>query len=79
MTRGIETGSITKIYGEFHSRKTQLCHILCVLPGNTSLAKVQNWPFNFQSFSFQSSNFQFCHFSPLTFNFCQSRTSLELS
>ncbi|XP_039031621.1 DNA repair protein RAD51 homolog [Hibiscus syriacus] len=27
---GIETGSITDIYGEFRSGKTQLCHILCV-------------------------------------------------
>ena len=30
MIGGIETGSITKIYGELRSRKTQLCHILCV-------------------------------------------------
>ena len=37
MTGGIETGSITNIYGEFRSGKTQLCHILCLchLPGNT--------------------------------------------
>nr|CAB3465939.1 unnamed protein product [Digitaria exilis] len=27
---GIETGSITEIYGEFRSAKTQLCHTLCV-------------------------------------------------
>ncbi|KAI4335147.1 hypothetical protein L6164_013820 [Bauhinia variegata] len=27
---GIETGSITEIYGEFRSGKTQLCHTLCV-------------------------------------------------
>ena len=27
---GIETGSITEIYGEFSSGKTQLCHTLCV-------------------------------------------------
>ncbi|KAK1351698.1 Recombination protein 51 [Heracleum sosnowskyi] len=27
---GTETGSITEIYGEFHCRKTQLCHTLCV-------------------------------------------------
>ncbi|RZC89917.1 hypothetical protein C5167_028979 [Papaver somniferum] len=27
---GIETGSITELYGEFHSGKTQLCHTLCV-------------------------------------------------
>ncbi|WVZ51042.1 hypothetical protein U9M48_002233 [Paspalum notatum var. saurae] len=29
-SRGIETGSITEIYGEFRSGKTQLCHTLCV-------------------------------------------------
>ncbi|PHT76200.1 DNA repair protein RAD51 -like protein, partial [Capsicum chinense] len=27
---GIETGSITEIYGEFRCGKTQLCHTLCV-------------------------------------------------
>ncbi|GAV70987.1 Rad51 domain-containing protein, partial [Cephalotus follicularis] len=27
---GIETGSITELYGEFRSGKTQLCHTLCV-------------------------------------------------
>uniref|UniRef100_A0A7S3Z8C6 DNA repair protein RAD51 homolog n=1 Tax=Lotharella globosa TaxID=91324 RepID=A0A7S3Z8C6_9EUKA len=27
---GIETGSITEIYGEFRTGKTQLCHTLCV-------------------------------------------------
>ncbi|GAY37567.1 hypothetical protein CUMW_030030, partial [Citrus unshiu] len=27
---GVETGSITEIYGEFRSGKTQLCHTLCV-------------------------------------------------
>ncbi|MBA0774080.1 hypothetical protein Gotri_009316, partial [Gossypium trilobum] len=27
---GIETGSITEIYGEFRSGKTQLCHTLCL-------------------------------------------------
>ncbi|CAN1136141.1 DNA repair protein RAD51 homolog [Linum perenne] len=27
---GMETGSITEIYGEFRSGKTQLCHTLCV-------------------------------------------------
>ncbi|KAF8393697.1 hypothetical protein HHK36_021944 [Tetracentron sinense] len=27
---GIETGSITEVYGEFRSGKTQLCHTLCV-------------------------------------------------
>ncbi|CAN6922055.1 unnamed protein product, partial [Brassica oleracea] len=26
---GIETGSITELYGEFRSGKTQLCHTLC--------------------------------------------------
>ncbi|PPS06292.1 hypothetical protein GOBAR_AA14357 [Gossypium barbadense] len=30
ITGGIETGSITEIYGEFRSGKTQLCHTLCV-------------------------------------------------
>jgi DNA repair protein RAD51 len=29
-TGGIETGSITELYGEFRSGKTQLCHTLCV-------------------------------------------------
>ena len=38
---------------------------------------MQNWPFNFYYFSFQSSNFQFCQFRPLTFNFYQSRISLN--
>ncbi|KAJ0701971.1 DNA repair protein RAD51 [Helianthus annuus] len=27
---GIETGSITDIYGKFRSGKTQLCHTLCI-------------------------------------------------
>jgi DNA repair protein RAD51 len=27
---GIETGSITELYGEYRSGKTQLCHTLCV-------------------------------------------------
>ena len=27
---GIETGSITEIFGEFRTGKTQLCHMLCV-------------------------------------------------
>jgi DNA repair protein RAD51 len=27
---GIETGSITEIYGEFRTGKTQLCHTLCI-------------------------------------------------
>ena len=27
---GIETGSITEIYGENRTGKTQLCHTLCV-------------------------------------------------
>ena len=40
---------------------------------------MQNWPSNFHSFSFQSSNFQFCQFSPLIFNFCQCRISLNPS
>lgn len=28
---GMETGSITEIYGEFRTGKTQLCHTLCVI------------------------------------------------
>ena len=43
------------------------------------LAKIQNWPFNFHSFSFKSSNFQFCQFSLLTFNFCQCKIPLNLN
>ena len=27
---GVETGSITEVYGEFRCGKTQLCHTLCV-------------------------------------------------
>lgn len=27
---GMETGSITELYGEFRTGKTQLCHTLCV-------------------------------------------------
>ena len=27
---GLETGSITELYGEFRTGKTQLCHQLCV-------------------------------------------------
>ena len=27
---GIETGSITEIFGEFRTGKTQMCHTLCV-------------------------------------------------
>jgi DNA repair protein RAD51 len=30
LERGIETGSIIEIYGEFRTGKSQLCHILCV-------------------------------------------------
>ena len=40
---------------------------------------MQNWPSNFQSFSFQFSNFQFYYFSPLTFNCCQFGTPLNSS
>jgi hypothetical protein len=29
-TGGIETGSLTEIFGEFRTGKTQLCHTLCV-------------------------------------------------
>ena len=43
------------------------------------LAKIQNWPSNFHSFSFKSSNFQFCQFSLLTFNFCQCKIPLNLN
>jgi hypothetical protein len=28
---GIETGSITEIFGEFRTGKTQICHTLCVM------------------------------------------------
>ena len=41
--------------------------------------KIQNWLFNFQPFSFQSSNFQICYFSPLTFNCLQFGILLDLS
>ena len=27
---GIETGSITELFGEFRTGKTQICHMLCV-------------------------------------------------
>jgi RecA/RadA recombinase len=27
---GIETGSLTEIFGEFRTGKTQICHTLCV-------------------------------------------------
>ena len=27
---GVETGSITELYGEYRTGKTQLCHMLCV-------------------------------------------------
>ena len=27
---GIETGSITEMFGEFRTGKTQICHTLCV-------------------------------------------------
>jgi len=27
---GIETGSITEVFGEFRTGKTQLCHTLCI-------------------------------------------------
>jgi RecA/RadA recombinase len=30
LTGGIETGSLTEIFGEFRTGKTQLCHTLCV-------------------------------------------------
>lgn len=28
---GMETGSITELYGEYRTGKTQLCHTLCVI------------------------------------------------
>jgi DNA repair protein RAD51 len=34
---GIETGSVTEIYGEFRTGKTQLCHTLAVT------CQVANW------------------------------------
>ena len=46
---GIETGSITEIFGEFRTGKTQLCHTLCV----TSQVTLHN---AFNSFNFSSSN-----------------------
>merc|ERR1711966_389599 len=30
LERGIETGSLTEVFGEFRTGKTQLCHTLCV-------------------------------------------------
>ena len=30
LSGGFETGSITELYGEFRTGKTQLCHTLCV-------------------------------------------------
>ncbi len=30
LTGGVETGSITELFGEFRTGKTQLCHQLCV-------------------------------------------------
>jgi DNA repair protein RAD51 len=27
---GVETGSLTEVFGEFRTGKTQLCHTLCV-------------------------------------------------
>ena len=53
------------------------CHL--IISQNKIKTKIQNWPSNFQSFSFQSSNFQFCHFSPLTFSCCQFSTLLNFS
>ena len=41
------------------------------------LAKIQNWPSIFQSFSFQYFNFQFYHLSSLTFNYFQFDTPLN--
>ena len=34
---GIETGSITELYGEFRTGKTQICHTLCVTAQLVSL------------------------------------------
>lgn len=39
---GIETGSITEVYGEFRTGKTQLCHTLCItcqMPANNGGAE----------------------------------------
>lgn len=37
---GVETGSITELYGEFRSGKTQLCHTLCVTCQVSSLVSL---------------------------------------
>ena len=45
---GIETGSITEIFGEFRTGKTQLCHTLCVTcQVNRSVVAPSNRGFSF--------------------------------
>ena len=39
---GIETGSITEIFGEFRTGKTQLCHTLAVTCQVNNLVKIIN-------------------------------------
>eukprot|EP00983_Pelagomonas_calceolata_P051135 1142275-Pelagomonas_calceolata.AAC.7 len=40
---GIETGSVTEVFGESKTGKTQLCHTLCVTCQSLSIGKGSGW------------------------------------
>ena len=64
---GIETGSITELYGEFRTGKTQICHTLCVTAQLVSLADTcglclshYSTPSNHLQFIFLKNDFFLC-------------------
>ena len=63
---GIETGSITELYGEFRTGKTQICHTLCVTAQLVSLADTcvlclsHSTPSNHLQFIFLKNDFFLC-------------------
>jgi RecA/RadA recombinase len=51
---GMETGSITELYGEFRSGKTQLCHTLCVTCQVSLLAAYPRQAYHFGPAGFRA-------------------------
>lgn len=69
LTGGIETGSITEIYGEFRSGKTQLCHTLCVTcQVRATVFHLVQFCFNKILLSFQNIDLYILLFQKLTKN-----------
>lgn len=77
LTGGIETGSITEIFGEFRTGKTQLCHTLAVtcqvsesrmkIDGPWRTLRVREWEFRLGNifFSFFSKQAHFRRLKPV--------------